>query len=86
MGRLSMKIKRFILCPDDFNLIDHPDTDAVLDSVSMLMDRACANEIIGGLVFEGEDGKFYTGDIEFNIREADQDRVKNILKDMDLNG
>ena len=75
-----MKIKKFIrggifgLHEEDIG-----GTDQLLDIAGRALDKAYSHEIMGEVVFEGEDGKIYCGTVEYCISEAHPDYVKDVL-------
>ena len=75
-----MKIKRWIRDGnEEFEKQGLDDTEDILGAAGCLMDHAFSHEIVGEVLFEGEDGKFYTGKVEFVIAEADPEYVKEAL-------
>ena len=72
-----VKVKRFISKGE----LDgrEKDTDGILETCGDLLDGACSSEILGTVLFEGEDGKFYTVTLEAEIGEADPEFVKETL-------
>ena len=75
-----MKIKRWIRDGnEEFEKQGFNDTEDILCAAGCLMDHACSHEIVGEVLFEGEDGKFYTGTVEFVIAEADPDYARGVL-------
>ena len=75
-----MKIKRWIRDGnEEFEKQGFDDTEDILCAAGRLLDNAYSHEIVGEVLFEGEDGKFYTGTVEFVIAEADPEYVKEAL-------
>ena len=58
-------------------------TDELLDSAGRLMDKSYTHDIIGEVLFEGEDGKYYCGCIEFHVSEAGKGYVEDVLAEED---
>jgi hypothetical protein len=58
-------------------------TEALLETAGRLLDRAYSHEIVGEVLFEGEDGKIYVGTVEFCIGEANPDYVKEVVSEED---
>jgi hypothetical protein len=84
MAKFPIKVKRFISRGE----LDgtEKDTDAILESCANLLDRCESHEILGQVVFEGEDGKFYTATVEADIGEADPDYVKQVMEEAQEGG
>lgn len=63
--------------------LDHSrikDENDIINQCCQLMDDACTCEIVGpGILFEGEDGKYYTVVVEASIQEASPEFVKDSL-------
>ena len=55
------------------------DADDIIESCGSLLDNACSSEVLGTVLFEGTDGKFYTVTLEAEIGEADPEFVKETL-------
>lgn len=53
--------------------------EALLESAGNLLDKAYSHDIVGEVLFEGEDGKMYVGTVEFVIAEANPEYVKDVL-------
>lgn len=59
-------------------------TDDLLVAAGRSLDNACSSDIVGEVLFLGDDGKYYVGCVEFVISEANPDYVDEILaKDAD---
>lgn len=72
-----MKIKRWIRTG---NLGMEPKTtDRLLTEAGELLDRVNSWDIVGECVFEGEDGNFYVGNVEFEIVLANPAYVEQVL-------
>lgn len=83
-GRKPIGIKRFIRDGNGESLEDLcPTTQQLLEVAGRRMDKACTHDVLGEVLFEGDDGKFYTGNLEFHISEAHPDYVKEILEEDD---
>ena len=75
-----MKVKNWIRDGNErFEAQGLDDTEDILCAAGRLLDDACSHEIVGEVLFEGEDGEFYTGKVEFVIAEADPEYVKEAL-------
>jgi len=75
-----MNIKRWIRDGnEEFEKQGLDDMEDILCAAGRLLDDADSHEIVGEVLFEGEDGKFYTGTVEFVIAEADPEYVKEAL-------
>lgn len=76
-----MKITKW-LRDGEHNLEDSCDhTDDLIDAACRLMDKAYAQDIVGEILFEGEDGKTYVGVTTFQILEASPEYVQDILEE-----
>jgi len=83
-----MRIKRWIRdggsCESNgFNSDGITTDDQLLSVAGRLLDKACSHEIVGEVLFEGEDGKMYVGTVEFIISEANPDYVKDVLEQIE---
>ena len=54
----------------------------VLRKAAMCLDGAAAYEIVGDCLFQADDGKYYCGHVEFVLDEADDDYVRESLKEL----
>lgn len=50
----------------------------LLEDAGAALDSAYSHEIMGEILFEGEDGRVYVGSVEFVVVEANPDYVKAI--------
>ena len=53
------------------------------DQAGGLLDRVGSWDICGECVFEGEDGKFYVGSVEFHVDAADPDYLQDVLQELE---
>ena len=54
----------------------------LLDEAGEILDESCASEIIGpGVLFQAEDGKWYTASVEVVVTEANPEWVRQELAD-----
>lgn len=75
-------IKRFILDGDDGCLSECQTVQDILHITGRRLDKACVEDIVGSVLFEGVDGKFYVGNVEFEILEANPLYVAGVLEDL----
>jgi len=52
---------------------------SILEECGRLLDKACTPDILGDVLFEGTDGKYYVITVEALTQEANPDYVKQIL-------
>jgi hypothetical protein len=76
-----MKIKRWIEDGNDGLAEEVGTTEELLERAGAALDQHYSHEIMGEVLFEGEDGKVYVGTVEFVVAEANPDYVKMILED-----
>ena len=77
-----MKIKKW-LWDGHHSLSDECETtEDLLESAGRLLDKACSHDIAGEVVFQGADGKYYVGCVEFVISEASLDYLEQVLDDI----
>ena len=77
----KIKVKRWLKAGElDPKKVDQDD---ILDDCGALLDSAYSHEILGDVMFEGTDGKFYVITVEAIISEANPDFVKEALEDLD---
>ena len=74
----TMKIKKWIKGENEYKT-----TEKVIEMAGVALDDACANEIVGDCLFQGQDGKYYVGTVEFVIQEANPEYVKDALEEME---
>lgn len=55
-------------------------TDDLLEAAGRKLDKGYANDLVGDVLFIGEDGKTYVGTVEFVITEANPDYVKTVME------
>jgi len=60
------------------------DTDELLDAAGRAMDKSYAQDIMGEIIFVGEDGKAYTGSVHFVVNEADPGYLDAVLDEEEL--
>lgn len=81
-----MKIKSWLrdghhgLSKQDIN-----NTEDLLAAAGRCLDKACSGDIMGEIVFEGEDGKTYVGNVEFVIMEANTEYVESVKQEIEEN-
>lgn len=77
-----MKIKKWLRDGNGESLEDlclH--TEELIAVANRRMDKAYAQDIMGEVLFEGEDGKIYVGVTSFEIVEASPEYVKNVMEE-----
>lgn len=62
-------------------LSDPASVPDMLEQAGRLLDKAYSHEIVGEVVFEGEDGNHYVGTTEFVIGVANPEYLKDVLKE-----
>ncbi len=78
-----MKIKKWLRDGNEgFAAQGLDDTDDILCAAGRLLDHACSHDIVGEVLFRGEDGKYYVGTVEFVIAEANPEYVKDVLEEI----
>ena len=60
-------------------------TNEIYESAGQILDKACAYDILGPVLFEGVDGKFYTMTVEASLGEASEDFVQ-AMRQEDVDG
>lgn len=65
--------------------IDIFTTNELYESAQEILDNACAYDILGSVLFVGEDGKYYTMTVEAVLDEASESFVKSVLQE-DVDG
>ena len=65
--------------------IDIFTTNELYESAQEILDNACAYDILGSVLFVGEDGKYYTMTVEAVLGEAFESFVKSVLQE-DVDG
>jgi hypothetical protein len=63
---------------------DCEDLDELLDAAGRAMDKAYAQDIMGDIIFLGEDGKAYVGTVNFVVSEADPGYLEAVLDEEEL--
>ena len=78
----NMKIKKWLRDGNDGYLgKEVNDTNELLRRAGRALDQHYSHEIMGEILFEGEDGKMYVGCVEFIISEANPDYAKEVLEE-----
>ena len=80
---MSIKIKRWVRSGELNN--SHTTSEEVLDECGHVLDHNGACDILGDVLFEGEDGKYYVITVEAVISEAKPEYVKDILSEDEEN-
>jgi hypothetical protein len=80
-----LKIKRWLRA-GEFDVDSDRTVQDIYERAGELLDKACSWDICGECVFEGEDGKFYVGSVEFHLGEAYPDHVRSILEENEAEG
>jgi len=79
MSKDKLKVKRWIR-DGELNAVNM-DQDSILENCGALLDNACSHEILGDVVFEGTDGKFYVVTVEALISEGNPEYIKSVLEE-----
>jgi len=74
-----MKIVKWIRDGNDGLSSRVEDDDDLLDAAGRALDKACSWDIMGEVLFLADDGKYYTGCVEFMISEANPEYVQDCL-------
>jgi len=75
-----IKIKRWIHDGNDTLSNSVNNTDELLEAAADSLDSACSWDIVGPILFMGEDGQYYVGTVDFSISKAHPDYVKQELE------
>jgi hypothetical protein len=75
----SIQIKK-IIDPGELDLDAAKTSRDIINASLPILDSANAADICGTVLFQGTDGKFYTGTVEFVISEANPEYVANTLE------
>ena len=80
-----MEITKWIQTGNDTDLEDLCDdsTEILMSIAGRKLDKSCAHEIMGPVMFEADDGKTYVGTVEFVLAEANPEYVKQVLEELD---
>lgn len=81
-----MKIKRFIASGELQNPQTIQTTKEVIEQAGRMLEKSCTEQIVGTVLFEGEDGKFYTGTVEFCVTEASEEFVRDTIAEQEEQG
>jgi hypothetical protein len=83
--RETMKIKKWIKGDEVIGFGNKlpKNTKALLKYAGVALDDACSHEIVGECLFQGQDGKYYAGTVEFVIQEANPEYVKSALEELE---
>ena len=57
--------------------------DDLLTAAGRLLDSACSYDIVGPVLFKTAAGKYYTGNVQFVIEEADADYVEEVKAEIE---
>jgi len=74
-----MKVKRWIRSGE----LDPAMTtqEEIIEACGNILDHNCAYDLLGDVLIEGDDGKFYVVTVEAVISEANAEYVKDVLKE-----
>jgi len=53
----------------------------IIETCGILLDKSCAPDILGDVLFQATDGKYYVITVEALIQEANPDYVTEVLKE-----
>ena len=77
---MKTKIKRFLrsgeICTEGIE-----DIDDLLNHCGRMLDKAYSHDILGEVVFEDEDGKFYLAEVIAVISDPEPSYLKGILEE-----
>ena len=74
----NLKIKKW-LRSGEFDPESLATIQNILDDAGRMLDKAYSHDITGDCVFQGEDGKWYVGSVEFVVNRADPAYIKDLL-------
>lgn len=74
-----MKIVKWIRDGHDGLSSRVEDDEDLLDAAGRALDKACSWDIMGEILFMADDGKYYVGEVEFVIVEANPEYVEEVL-------
>ena len=75
----SMKIKKWIRTGELDPCIT--DSEGIIEAAGAALDKNCAYDILGEVMFEADDGKYYVVNVEASILEANPEYVKQVLEE-----
>jgi hypothetical protein len=81
-----IKIAEWLRDGDALSADGIEDTDDLIGAAANALDHAYAYDIMGEILFQGEDGKFYVGTVDFVISEADPEYVKDVQQEIERDG
>lgn len=73
-----MQITKWLVNGIRGDLSDNATTEELNKHAGRVLDKHCSGEIIGDCLFIGENGKFYSGSVEFVIFEVSPAEAKEI--------
>ena len=73
-----IKIKKWLKDGNE-GLSDLKNTQHLIEAAGASLDACNASDIMGEILFQGEDGKYYVGTVEFVISRANPAYVKEVL-------
>lgn len=80
---MSMKILKWIR-DGHHGVSDCEDLDDLLDAAGRALDKSYAQDIMGEIIFLGEDGKIYVGTVSFEVSEADPGYLRAVLDEGEI--
>ena len=59
------------------------DTDQLMEAAGRALDACYSHEIVGNVIFKGEDGEYYVMTVEAIIGKANPDFIREFLEEQD---
>ena len=82
----TLKIVKWLRDGDALSADGIENTEDLLGAAANALDSACAHDIMGEILFQADDGKFYVGCVEFVISKANPEYVKDVQKELEEEG
>jgi len=79
----NLKITKWLRTGTCANIGESETVADLLGGAGRLLEKAYSGDIVGDILFQGEDGKYYAGSVEFNVYEADPEYVAECLAELD---
>lgn len=78
--RWPLKVTKWISTGELENVGEIGDTNGILAQAGRILDSNCSGDMFDDVVFEAEDGKTYTGNVEFVLGECAPDYLADVLE------
>lgn len=76
----KLRVKRWI-ATGELQVTGRETQDEILEHCGRLLDKSCSYEILGEVLFQATDGKYYTVTVEAVVGRANPEWVKEVIEE-----